>query len=441
MRKWVAVFFVVAVCGLHAQPPKLQLSLKQAVEIATSPTGNARIQLSAESLKQAESRAGQARASLLPNIDGSASYQSLTRNLQAFGLSVQSPIPGFQIPTFVGPFNVFDARVTASQSLLDMSSIRRYQASRVGIRSAKEDQDAAADQVASQTAKAYVSALRARADIEAVKANIELASAVVKQAENLKAAGTGTGIEITRARVQLANEQQRLIVAVNELRKSQLQLMRALNVDLGADVELTDTLVYHPVDTETIGRALPLALDTRPDLKAQLRREDTARLSASATKLERLPSVAAFGDYGSIGTAVSQSLPTRVVGVAVKVPIFDGGRKDARRAESASQHRQEQIRSRDLKEQIRLEVQLAVDSLRSADEQVKVAAEGLKLSESELAQARRRYDAGVANSLEVTDAQTRLARARDNHVIALFAHEAARIDFGQATGLLRRLID
>ncbi|MFN0171417.1 MAG: TolC family protein [Bryobacteraceae bacterium] len=435
----VYVFLATAVAG--AQPPKLEISLKRAVEIATSANGNARIQLSAESLKQAEMRSGQAKAALLPNVDGSVSYQSLTRNLQAFGLNVQFPIPGFQIPAFVGPFNVFDARFTAAQSLLDMSAIRRFQASRGGIRSAREDQDAAADLVASLTAKAYLSALRARADIDVVRANIELASAVVKQAENLKAAGTGTGIEITRARVQLANERQRLIAAENDLRRAQLQLVRALNVDLGTDVELTDTLVYHPVDTETIGKALPLALETRPDFKAQLRREDTARLSASAVKYERLPSVAAFGDYGSIGTAVNHSLPTRAVGVAVKVPIFDGGRRDSRHGESASLHRQEQIRSRDLKEQIRLEVQLAVDGLRSADEQVKVAAEGLKLSESELAQARRRYDAGVANSLEVTDAQTRLARARDNHVVALYAHEAARIDFGHATGLLRRLID
>jgi outer membrane protein len=85
-------------------------------------------------------------------------------------------------------------------------------------------------------------------------------------------------------------------------------------------------------------------------------------------------------------------------------------------------------------------VQLALDSLRSAEEQVKVAQEGLTLSENELAQARRRYDAGVANSLEVTDAQTRLARARDNQISALFSYNQARIDLGQATGAIRRMI-
>ena len=124
----------------------------------------------------------------------------------------------------------------------------------------------------------------------------------------------------------------------------------------------------------------------------------------------------------------------------MRVPIFDGGRRDARRAESASQYRQEQARTDDLKEQIELDVRLALDALRSAEEQVKVAAEGLELAANELAQARRRYDAGVAGGLEVTDAQTRLARARDNQISALYQHNVARVDLAQAMGNVRSVL-
>ena len=48
--------------------------------------------------------------------------------------------------------------------------------------------------------------------------------------------------------------------------------------------------------------------------------------------------------------------------------------------------------------------------------------------------------AGVATSLEVTDAQTRLSRARDNQTTALYHHAQARIDLGQATGALDRFL-
>jgi outer membrane protein TolC len=270
--------------------------------------------------------------------------------------------------------------------------------------------------------------------VEAAEADVALAKEVVELADRQKRAGTGTGIEITRARVQLANQQQRLLVAQSERRRSRLQLKRTVGLRLDTDIELTDKLSYIPVEVADIPRTVEAALDGRADLDAQEQREASARLNSSATEWERLPSVLGFADYGSIGGSINNALPTRTFGVSVRVPIFDGGRRDARRAESRSLYRQEQVRTRDLKDQIGLEVRLALDALRSADEQVAVAKEGLSLAGSELNQARRRYDAGVASGIEVTDAQTRLERARDNHVAALFNHNLARIDLAQARG-------
>ncbi|HOK46065.1 MAG TPA: TolC family protein [Bryobacteraceae bacterium] len=124
----------------------------------------------------------------------------------------------------------------------------------------------------------------------------------------------------------------------------------------------------------------------------------------------------------------------------MRVPLFDGGRRDARRQESLSELRQEAIRTADLKDQIELEIRLALDSLRSAEEQLKVAREGLELAEREAAQARRRYEAGVAGTLEPADAQARLARARDNQIAALLAYNLARISLAQAMGSVDRAI-
>jgi outer membrane protein TolC len=128
------------------------------------------------------------------------------------------------------------------------------------------------------------------------------------------------------------------------------------------------------------------------------------------------------------------------VGVSLKLPLFDGGRRDARRAESASQYRAEKTRTHDLQEQIELDTRLALDALASAEEQVKVSREGLELADNELTQARRRYDAGVANGLEVTDAQTRLERARDNQTVALYNYNVARVDLAQAMGKVRSMV-
>jgi len=430
------IFF--AVVAWAAGP--IQLSLKRAVEVAVSPEGNTSIQLSGEALKQAQSRSAQARAALLPDLEASMTERSQTESLAAMGIKIVVPIPNFQFPTFVGPFTTMDARATVTQSVFDFSSIRRFQASKVGVSSARSDVDSTEEQVAAQVARAYLAAVRADADVESAQSDVTLAEAVLKQAENQKAAGTGTGIEITRAKVQLANDRQRLLVAGNQRTSARLQLMRVMGLRLDTELELTDKLAYIPVDAVTIEQAKSQALKERPDLKAQQEREANARMAASATKMERLPSLAAFGDYGSIGTGFDNALPTRTYGVSLRVPVFDGGRRDARRAESASQYRSEKVRTNDLKEQIELDVRLALDGLESAEEQVKVAKEGLELAENELTQARRRYDAGVAISVEVTDAQTRLERARDNQTAALYNYNVARIDLAQSMGKVRSMV-
>jgi len=209
---------------------------------------------------------------------------------------------------------------------------------------------------------------------------------------------------------------------------------------LDTELSLTDKLAYVPVDAVTMEQAKAQALHERPDYKAQQEREDNARISASATRMERLPSVSAFGDYGPNGSGITNAVATRTYGISLHIPIFDGGRRDARRAESDSQYRAEKIRTNDLKEQIELDVRVALDSLASAEDEVRVANEGVDLAQNELTQARRRFDAGVAIGLEVTDAQTRLERARENLTAALYNHNLARIDLFQAMGTVRRAI-
>ena len=418
----------------------LRLTMKRAVDLALSPEGNTRVQVSNEMVKQAQARSGQARAALLPNVDSYAGLQNAVRSLTSQGLDqVQLPF-NITIPQRVGPFNLIDMRASMSQNVLDLASIRRFQMARAGVRVAKDDTVNTQDQVAGQVAKAYLAALRGDAELEVAQANVNLAEALQRQAEHLKATGTGTGIEITRAKVQLSYEKQRLLVARNNRQKAHLQLLRALNLRLDTELELTDKLTYTPTEAEPVSKAKTEALETRADLKTQLQREETARLNHSAVKWERLPSLVGYMDYGTTGQYIQYVLPTRTLSIGLRVPVFDGGRRDARRAESASQYRQEQLRTRDMKEQIELELRTALDSLHSAEEQVKVAQEGVALSENELTQARRRYDAGVSNSLEVTDAQTRLERAQDNQIAALFNYNVARIDLAQARGNIRSVV-
>jgi len=423
----------------QVNPAPLRVSFKQAVELALGDEGNALVRIADESINQAQARSRQTRSALLPSLDASVVHQSQTRNLAAFGIDIQIPIPGYVSPTFVGPFTVFDARATASQTVFNMKAIRAYQASRAGVRLAEAETESVRDQIRARVAKAYLDGLRSRASVEAAQTNVALSEALLELAESQKEAGVGTGIEVTRARVQLANDRQKFLAAQNDRTRAHLQLLKFMGLSLDTAIELGEPMSYVPVPSMTPAQALRTALDSRTDWKAQERRVESARLSLSAERMERIPSLSLFADYGTIGPSINDAIPTRSYGFAVRLPLFDGGAREARQAEYSSQLRQERIRAEDLRRQIELEIRTALDNLQSADIQVEAAEEGLALAQDEIAQARRRYQAGVTTNLEVTDAQTRLARARENRIAALFNYNLARIDLSTAMGTIRQM--
>src|SRR5262249_18373655 len=152
------------------------------------------------------------------DISASVGQQSRTLNLGEYGLRAE----GF--PSLVGPFNTFDARGRLNVKLFDLSSVGRYRAARVGTDGAREENETAKEKTAAEVARAYLLAVRAQALVETAQANVELSNALLRLATSQKEAGTGTGIEVTRAEVQVANNRQQELVAEADFTKARLQL-------------------------------------------------------------------------------------------------------------------------------------------------------------------------------------------------------------------------
>ena len=415
----------------------LNLSLKEAIEIALSQEGSTEVQIAEETIREVQARSQQSRAELLPHLEASIGYQNQTRNLEALGLQ---PSPLFRPPTLVGPFTTFDARANLAQTIFHLGSIRRFQASKIGVRVAETEKENIEERTAAQVARFYLEALRNRARLDAARANLELATALADLAENQREAGMGTGIEVTRAQVQVSNEQQRVLGTEQQYRQSLLRLLKLIGIRLDTNLTLTENLTNTPVQVADMQEALAIALRSRSDLQAHQKREEQADLDYRAARADRIPSLSGFAGYGTIGSGIDNAIPTWNLGVSLELPVFDGGRVDARRAEALSRLRREGIEGQDLRHQIELEIRLAFAGLNLAREQITVAEEGLQLAQQELEQARRRYQAGITSSIEVTDAQTRLERARENQITALFNYNLERINLGEAMGTIRSMI-
>ena len=184
---------------------------------------------------------------------------------------------------------------------------------------------------------------------------------------------------------------------------------------------------------------MALALARRPDLTAELARGDAARTAKSAIAAERLPRLDVAADYGVSGLTPSTSVATRQLGVQLSIPIFDGFRREGRSAEQAAALRESDVRARELRQQIAADVEGALLDLASAQAQLVISAERLRLAADEMAQARERFAAGVAGNIEVINAQASLLRARDTDIDARFAAATARVALARAAGLARTL--
>ncbi len=153
-----------------------------------------------------------------------------------------------------------------------------------------------------------------------------------------------------------------------------------------------------------------------------------------------MPSLRIDADYGTIGRTVSEAHPTYTVAATVHVPIFEGGRTQGRKIETASLLRQRQAEYDDLRGRIDLEVRSSILDLSAATQQLDAARTSVSLANQELTQARDRFAAGVAGNLEVTQAQEAVASASDRYIEALYNHNVAKASLARAVGTAEQAV-
>jgi outer membrane protein len=124
-----------------------------------------------------------------------------------------------------------------------------------------------------------------------------------------------------------------------------------------------------------------------------------------------------------------------MVGVELRVPLWDGNAAASRRGIAASKLKVDELHDHDLRAEIEMEVRIAFASLAAAREQATASTAALELAQAELDQAQVRFEARVATQIDVITGQTNLAQARTAQVDAWYALQCAEIDFKKATGV------
>jgi len=421
---------------LPANPPSgvLKLSLQQAVALAIkqNPTQQIAILNAAESVQDKNIT----RSDLLPQGNLRVADSANRVNLHAqFGGTLP---PDFPFPEHIGPYQVFSAGPTFGSNVFDLSLWKSYQASRSNVDAAKANSLSTREQVILLVVSQYIGTLRAVANVEASRSRVELAQALYDQAVDLQKEGVGTGIDTLRANVELQNEKQRLIEAENDRDTSLFGLSKLLNLDPRQNIELADSLAFFETPQPDVEASIDNALTAREEWKAIEAQEKSTKLDKQSSQYQRLPSLRFDGNWAYLGTSSSNGIPTYQYTASVNMPLFTSGRIHAEVIKADLEVQKIQQQKEDLRNQIALDVKTALLNLSSARSEVQVADLGVKLSKEEVDQARDRFQAGVANNIEVISAQDSLSRANDNQIAALYRFNQARADFARAVGQMEK---
>jgi outer membrane protein TolC len=343
-------------------------------------------------------------------------------------------LPGLTLPPVLGPFNVFDARLSASYALLDTSARADVRRETALLNAEQHTLKNARELVILAVANLYVETLADASRVENTRADVAMAETLMTLATDQRAAGVAAGIDVLRQHVQLEATRQRLIAVENELAKQKLRLARAVGLPPGQAFDLTDPLIFRaspPLDAET---ALAQAYAQREDVQSAEARVTAAEADrASAAGLGH-PTLRLDGDFGAIGASPSTADHTYTLAANVRVPLFDGGNVKGKVTQADAERRRRQAELDDLKAGVSYDVEAALLDLHAAESAVAVATSGRDLAAEQLTQARDRFSAGVADTIAVVQAQDALSAASDRYIAALYAHALAKGGLARAIG-------
>lgn len=366
---------------------------------------------------------------MLPNLSGSVSESRRKSNLEAFGFPLQ---PGF--PRVVGPFNVFDARVSVSQAIFDADAANEHSAAAHRLEAAKHDYREARSIVLLASANAYLQALASQARANAVAAQLASSQAIHQQAIDLRAGGIVAGLDVVRAEVRVSLDRQRSTAASNDAQKAKLDLARLIGLPIGQEFVLVDNIPLVPDSELTLQAALDQAYANRADYQAALEELKAAESERKAAVGSQWPSVRVAADYGAIGLTPGTSLPTFNVTGLIDVPIFDGGRQRGRVAQATAELQRRTARAEDLKALVYYDVRRAFLDLEATRQQRDAAVRGSELAAQALQQSRDRFAAGVASNIEVVQAQETVAVATEQSISAQYGFSVAKALLAQSIG-------
>jgi len=408
------------------------LSFHEAIQMALR--NNAQTRLATEQRTQARAQFREVLSGILPNFSGIVQQKRQTINLTSIGFS-PGILPG--VPTLIGPFSSFEARIAVVQTIFDWGIFNNIAAGKTDVRLADLQDNLAREQVANATGVAYIQTLQTKANLKSAMQNLALSRRMLRLSEDQREVGVVDEVALLSAQTQWAQDQASLIAAQTAKVQAVIQLKRIVWVPQDKLLHLTDSMKYEGYQDMYVKQAVEIAESNRPEIKIAKDEVKQSKQLRQAAIGAQLPSIDFSADYGASGSTPTKNVnQTYTLMGQMSIPVFDGGKTIAGINVASSQKRQAEIQLADMRQQVNEDVRIALDQVRNGSAQVKAADAALKYASRQMQLVRDQFATGVADNVQLIQSQNTLAQARDSHVQALAQYQTARINLATALGTM-----
>lgn len=264
----------------------------------------------------------------------------------------------------------------------------------------------------------------------------------LKRIEALLAAQKVAKVDKLRTEVRLANIKQQLLREKNILTIQCRILATLLGVESQINPEqlLGDLILEQEWSAPSLDKALTTAWSERDDYLATQSALKAQACNISVVKARHWPNLAIQSSYGerwAVGKTTGEGKETDDIGrigFAIDLPIFEGGRVNARIQEQQALYSSSVEKFEKLKLQIKLEVETALLNINSTQERIEAVQTAVEQAQEGLRIEREKYDQGKGAIVDVLDAQSALLEAQTNYFRALAEFHIALAQLKLATG-------
>jgi outer membrane protein TolC len=281
--------------------------------------------------------------------------------------------------------------------------------------------------------------LSTRAQRDAQKAAVDLATAALDEASERHRVGLATIADVLQAQTARSQAELQLETLEGSLQVTRGALAVAMGLPANTPFEVPDVPATDSVHfiTQSIDTLIDLAVRNRPEL-ASVRAQAAA--AASQIRVARsgyLPALAFTANGANNASTVSTFAgPTYTLNIGVQVPVFSGFSNHYDVAAASEDYRAALARSEATKQQVIQEVFTAYYTLRTSTDRVRTAHDLLASATQSETVARERYREGVGSIVDLLVAQAALANARAQDADARWQWRTALAQLAHDVGVL-----